>query len=97
MVDYFGFDMDEDGTSVSDSDFTLSEIATSIIPALIGMVFLGLIVVLILPYRGLLLLSGLPGSPDASADQMIDPRSAPEWSPAHIPGRLPGLKRQTIV
>ena len=60
MVDYFGFDMDENGTAVSDRDFTLSEIATSIIPALIGMMFLALIAVLILPYRGLLWLSGLP-------------------------------------
>ncbi len=45
MLDHFESDLDETDTGSCDKDFTLSEIATSIVPALIALGFLVLLAV----------------------------------------------------
>ncbi len=83
MVDYFGFDLDENGTALSGNDLTSGEIASSIFPALVGMGFLSLIAVMMLPHRILLwlsdlsrLASGIPGS-DYEPKALITIEDAP--------------------
>lgn len=53
MMDCFEFDLDETDTGPRDRDFTLSEIATSIIPALIALGFLVLLAVSMSFYHGI--------------------------------------------
>ncbi len=48
MMHYFGTDSASDDTASTNLDLTLSEIATSIFPVLIGIVVMGIIAVLML-------------------------------------------------
>ena len=47
-MDYFGTTLSSNDTAISNLDLTASEIATSMVPVLIGMSFVGLIAVLML-------------------------------------------------